>query len=206
MMTISYLMRPRPLCRAALLASAVLLSACAQNPQVPKLKSEVVQLNQKLQALTDEATALEQQSQLNRHSTDGVYVLPAANSPAALKSAAGELSVSLSHVAPEASGSQALLHIRALSGTSLPAFTATVDWGQLDPTTGKPLLVDMLSQPVTVSPSLLPKTEQTLELRFSGQAPEQLGFIRLRDVTPAAPSTEAALPETAAPEATPPTP
>ncbi|MBS0968245.1 DUF3251 domain-containing protein [Nissabacter archeti] len=204
-MTTSYPVRARPLCRIALLASAVLLTACAQNPQVPKLKSEVVQLNQKLQALTDEATALEQQSQLNHNSTNGVYVLPAANNPAALKSAVGELSVSLSHVAPEASGTQALLHIRALSGTSLPAFTATVDWGQLDPTTGKPLLVDMLSQPVTVSPSLLPKTEQTLELRFSGQAPEQLGFIRLRDVTPTA-SSPTATPEAAAPEATPPAP
>lgn len=199
MMTISYLMCcPRPWGRVALLASAVMLSACAQNPQVPKLKSEVVQLNQKLQALTDEATALEQQSQLNRTSTDGVYLLPAANSPAALKSAAGEISISLSHIAPEASGTQALMHIRARSGTALPAFTATVDWGQLDPTTGKPLLVDMLSQPVSVTPSLLPKTEQTIELRFSGQAPEQLGFVRLRDVV-LAPASASAPPENAPP-------
>lgn len=190
-MTTSYCFpAPRVLRRAALLFP-LLLSACAQNPEVPKLKSEVVQLNQKLQALTDEATALEQQSQLNRQSESGVYLLPAANNPAALRSAIGEISVSISHLAPEANGAQALLHLRARSGTTLPGFTAVVDWGHLDPTTGQPLLVDMLSQPISVSDALLPRTEVTLELRFSGQTPEQLGFIRLRDVTPTAQSAPA---------------
>ncbi|WP_114191530.1 DUF3251 domain-containing protein [Edaphovirga cremea] len=184
-MTISYR-------KISLLSVLALLTACAQNPEIPQLKSEVGQLNQKLQSLTNQASALEQQSSLNRMSDQGVYLLPAANSGARLKTSIGELSISLSHISPEANGTQALLHIRALSQAQLPAFTATVDWGEVDPATGKPLTIDMLSQPISVSTSLLPKTEETIELRFSGLTPEQLGFIRLHHVVPVSASTDSA--------------
>src|SRR5476649_3105332 len=96
---------------AAFAVSALLaLAGCAQqNPQLPELKTEVGQLNQKLQRLTDLAVALEQQTTLNRQSTNGVYLLPAAKSPALLKSDLGELTVTLLRVAPDASGLQAVL-------------------------------------------------------------------------------------------------
>ncbi|CAI1712131.1 Uncharacterized lipoprotein yajI precursor [Serratia quinivorans] len=167
-----------------LLSTLVLLAGCAQTREVPKLHNQVVELNQQLTTLTNQATALEQQNQLNKNSTSGVYLLPAANNGARLHSSLGELSVSLSHVKTEANGTQALLHVRTLSQASLPAFNAVVQWGQLDPVTGKPLTADSLSQPIASQDSLLPKTEHTFELRFSGLTPDQLGFIRLHSVVP----------------------
>ncbi|CAI0725244.1 SadB/YajI family lipoprotein [Serratia grimesii] len=167
-----------------LLSTLALLTGCAQNHEVPKLHNQVVALNQQLTTLTNQATALEQQNQLNKNSTSGVYLLPAANNAARLQSSLGELSVSLSHVKTEANGTQALLHVRTLSQASLPAFKAVVEWGQLDPATGKPLATDSLSQPIASADSLLPKSEHTFELRFSGLAPEQLGFVRLHSVEP----------------------
>lgn len=167
-----------------LLSTLALLTGCAQNHEVPKLHNQVVALNQQLTTLTNQATALEQQNQLNKNSTSGVYLLPAANNAARLQSSLGELSVSLSHVKTEANGTQALLHVRTLSQASLPAFKAVVEWGQLDPATGNPLATDSLSQPIASADSLLPKSEHTFELRFSGLTPEQLGFVRLHSVEP----------------------
>lgn len=169
-----------------LLSALVLLAGCAQNREVPKLHNQVVELNQKLTALTNQATLLEQQNQLNQNSTSGVYLLPAANNGARLHSSLGELSVSLSHVKAEANGTQAVLHVRTLSQASLPAFKATVEWGQWDAAAGKPLTADALSQPIASRDSLLPKTEHSFELRFSGLTPAQLGYVRLHSVEPTA--------------------
>ncbi|MCS4267500.1 DUF3251 domain-containing protein [Serratia sp. BIGb0163] len=167
-----------------LLSTLVLLAGCAQTREVPKLHNQVVELNQQLTTLTNQATALEQQNQLNKNSTSGVYLLPAANNAARLQSSLGELSVSLSHVKSEANGTQAILHVRTLSQASLPAFKAIVEWGQLDATTGNPLTAEALSQPIVSQDSLLPKTEYSFELRFSGLTPDQLGYVRLHSVEP----------------------
>jgi len=170
--------------RAAFAIPALLtLAGCAQqNSQLPELKTEVGQLNQKLQRLTDLASALEQQTTLNRQSHDGVYILPAAKSAAVLQSNIGELNVSLTDIRPDAMGVQAVLHIKNVSGQPLPLFTASLDWGQLDPVSGKPLTVDMQTQNLTSSPTLLPSAEQTLDVRFRNIRVETLGFIRLHHI------------------------
>src|SRR5471030_2878987 len=181
---------------AAFAVSALLaLAGCAQqNPQLPELKTEVSQLNQKLQHLTDLASALEQQTTLNRQSNNGLYLLPAAKSAAVLKSDIGELSVSLTNISPDANGAQALVHIKSLSGQPLPPFTAELDWGQLDPVTGKPLTVDMQTQHITSVPTLLPSAEQVIDVTLQNIRVETLGFIRLHHIAGPAP-----LPQEAAP-------
>jgi len=166
-----------------LLAATLALSACAQNPQVASLQQQVGQLNQKLQNLTMQTSLSEHQNALNRNSGSGAYLLPGSHDGAQLDSDIGLLNISLSNLNSEANGSQALLHIRSGSAAPLTPFTATIDWGQLDAATGRPLEQSVLSQPITVGDSLLPKTEQTLELRFSGLPPESLGFVRVHHVT-----------------------
>jgi predicted small lipoprotein YifL len=160
------------------------LAGCAQqNPQLPALNKEIKQLNQKLTTLTTLASALEQQTQLNRQSTSGAYILPAAQSPALLNSDFGQLSLSLSNVTSDTMGTSGLLLIKSTSGKPLPAFSATLDWGQLDQVTGKPLTVDMQTQTIEVTPRLLPASEQSVEVRFSNIAPENLGFVHLHHLT-----------------------
>ncbi|MFC0226776.1 DUF3251 domain-containing protein [Serratia aquatilis] len=176
-MTISY----RKVC---MIAALILMAGCAQNREVPKLKSQVVELKQMLGTLAEQALALERQNRLNQNSSTGVYLLPNANSAARLNSSVGELSVSLSEVKSEANGSQAMLSIRALPGQFLPNFTATVEWGPLDTATGMPISAEAQSQPLQSRSSLLPKTEQVFELRLSGVTPQQLGYIRLHGLTP----------------------
>ncbi|MFC3394764.1 DUF3251 domain-containing protein [Brenneria rubrifaciens] len=178
----------------AILAALFILTGCAQQRQMPTLQNQLKQLNQQLQTLTSQATALEQQNALNAQSISGVYLLPTAQSHAMLQSDIGKLSVSLSHIETEANGTRALLHIRTIDSSRLPAFSAQLDWGQIDPVSGKPLTRDSQTQSFTVTPTLLPKAAAAIELRLSGLSPEQLGFIRLHhleEVSAQPPVTEA---------------
>ncbi len=173
--------RYRPAC---LLATAVLLAGCAQQTELPKLHNQVVELKQKLNTLTNQATALEQQNQLNQNSTRGVYLLPAADSPAKLQSSIGELSIALTQIRAEAGGTQAILQLQAPPGHTLPPFHAVVEWGQLDSASGKPLSAGSLSQPIAVGDTPPASSERQVELRFSGVTPAQLGYVRLHSITP----------------------
>ncbi len=166
-------------------AALLFLSGCAQqsNPKAPSLKGQVSQLNQRLDYLNHQVSALMQQNALNEQSTSGVYLYPAAHTGAQVESQIGKLLVSLGQVETEANGSRALLQIRTADSSPLPPFHATVDWGQVDSSSGKPLTADMLSQPINVPASLLPKPEATIELRLSGLTPEQVGYIRLHGIT-----------------------
>ena len=85
--------------------SLVALSGCsssAGNPQVRELHQEVSQLNQQMQHLTTQASALEIQGQLNSQLQQGAWLVPQANTPVALQTQLGTLRLTLSPV----SGSQ----------------------------------------------------------------------------------------------------
>ncbi|MBE5201497.1 DUF3251 domain-containing protein [Pectobacterium quasiaquaticum] len=164
------------------LPALLLLAGCSEQRQMPKLQNQIGQLNQQLQTLTDQATALERQNALNSLSTSGIYLLPAAQTSTVLESSIGRLNVSLRNIETEANGTSALLHIRTLDAKGLPTFGAQLDWGRLDPVSGKPLTGDTQTQSFVVSPTLLPKAEAIIELRLSGLSPEELGFVRLHQV------------------------
>ena len=174
--------------KAALLAMVIMLAGCAapKPPAVNQLHNEVGKLNQELRQLTDQASMLEQQRLLNNGVANGAWLLPSANTAVVLQSNAGQLRLSLSHVEAEANGTRALLHIRAASEQRLVPMTIKVEWGELDPTTGKPLAVDSQSQTIEVPSTLLPRADATVPLRLSGIQPEQLGYVRVHDVMPAA--------------------
>ncbi|WP_072133186.1 DUF3251 domain-containing protein [Winslowiella iniecta] len=173
--------------RLGMLAMVILLAGCAapKQPAVNKLHNEVGKLNQELRQLTDQASVLEQQRLLNNGVANGAWLLPAANTAVVLQSNAGQLRLSLSYVEVEANGTRALLHIRAAGEQPLIPMTMKIEWGELDPTTGKPLAVDSQSQTIEVPSSLLPRTDVTVPLRLSGIQPEQLGYVRVHDVIPA---------------------
>lgn len=171
--------------------SLVTLSGCsstARNPQVRELHQEVSQLNQQMQHLTSQASALEIQGQLNSQLQQGAWLVPQANTPVALQTQPGTLRLTLSPVTAEASGSRATLTVRSMDDRPLPPLHATVIWGELDPATGKPLNSDSLTQTVTVPASLLPQHSASIPLRLSGLTPEQLGYIRVHNVTGDAPA------------------
>lgn len=178
--------------KAILLTLSAFLASCAspqQQPEINKLSNQVGKLNTEMQQLTQQATALTQQNMLNSNSTQGAWLLPGADTAVVLKSQAGDVRLSLSHIESEANGTRAILHIRTAAERSLPAFSATIEWGEADPVTGKPLQPDSQSQFFSVAESLLPRSEVAVPLRLSNLQPEQLGYVRVHDiVTQPAPS------------------
>lgn len=171
--------------RLSLVSSLLLLAGCAATPPQPKisqLHNEVGKLSQEMRQLTNQASALERQGNLNSGSAQGAWLLPAAKTGVVLKSQVGDLKLSLSHVEAEANGTRAILQIHATNDAPLPAFTAEVEWGELDAATGKPLTVNSQSQQIQVDSALLPKSEETVSLRLSNLPPEQLGYVRIHDV------------------------
>jgi len=168
--------------KIVLLLAALLLAGCAtprQQSELNKLHNQVGKLNSEMRQLTQQASALTQQTRLNSNSTQGAWLVPAANTPVVLKSQAGDIRLSLSHVQAETSGTQALLHIHAIGENSLPAFTAQITWGKMAPGTDQPLQPDSQQKTIHVSDGLLPRRDVTVPLRLSNITPAQLGYVRV---------------------------
>lgn len=168
--------------KIVLLLATLLLAGCAtprQQSELDKLHNQVGQLNNEMRELTQQASALTQQTRLNRHSTQGAWLVPAANTPVELKSQAGDVRLSLSQVQADTNGTLALLHIHAVGENSLPAFTAQITWGEMAPGTDQPLQSDRQQQTIHVSNGLLPRRDATVPLRLSNIMPDQLGYVRV---------------------------
>ena len=169
-----------------LAGSLFTLSACAQQTEVRQMKQSVNTLNTALDKLNKETVKITQQNALNAKSASGVYLLPGANTPARLKSQIGTLKMSLVNVAANADGTRATLRIQGESNDPLPAFSGTVEWGQIQGTTESYQEVNVNSQLFTAPASVLAPSDVDIPLQLNGLTPEQLGFIRIHDIQPAA--------------------
>lgn len=169
-----------------LVGSLFSLSACAQQTEVQQMKQSVSTLNATMNQLNQETVKITQQNALNAKSTSGVYLLPGANTPARLESQIGTLRMSLVNVAPNADGTRATLRIQGESNDPLPAFSGTVEWGQIQGTTDNFDEVNVQSQLINAPASVLASSDVDIPLQLNGVTPEQLGFIRIHDIQPAA--------------------
>ncbi|WP_253378926.1 DUF3251 domain-containing protein [unidentified bacterial endosymbiont] len=169
-----------------LVGSLFTLSACAPQSEVRQMKQSVNTLNTAMNKLNKETVKIAQQNALNKKSSSGVYLLPGANTPARLNSQLGMLKMSLVNVAANAEGTRATLRIQGESNDPLPAFSGTVEWGQIQGTTDSFDEVNVKNQLFTVPASALAPGDVDIPLQLSGLTPEQLGFIRIHDIQPAA--------------------
>ncbi|WP_286932769.1 DUF3251 domain-containing protein [Leclercia sp. UBA5958] len=169
-----------------LVGSLFSLSACAQQSEVRQMNQSVSALNQTMSELNQETVKITQQNALNVKSTSGVYLLPGANTPARLKSQIGTLRMSLVDVAPNADGTRATLRIQGESNDPLPAFSGTVEWGQIQGTTDNFQEVNVQSQLINAPASVLAPSDVDILLQLNGVTPEQLGFVRIHDIQPVA--------------------
>jgi hypothetical protein len=169
-----------------LLGSLFSLSACAQQSEVRQMKQSVSTLNQTMTQLNQETVKITQQNALNVKSTSGVYLLPGSNTPARLKSQIGTLRMSLINVAPNADGTRATLRMQGESNDPLPAFSGTVEWGQIQGTTDNFQEVNVQNQLINAPASVLAPSDVDIPLQLNGITPDQLGFIRIHDIQPVA--------------------
>lgn len=170
--------------RILLLGSLFSLSACAQQSEVRQMNQSVSSLNATMSKLNQETVKITQQNALNVKSTRGVYLLPGSNTPARLNSQMGTLRMSLLNVAPNADGTRATLRIQGESNDPLPAFSATVEWGQIQGTTDSFQEVNVQTQLINAPASVLAPSDIDIPLQLNGITPDQLGFVRIHDIQP----------------------
>ena len=172
--------------RILLVGSLFSLSACAQQQEVREMKQSVSTLNNAMSKLNQETVKITQQNALNAKSSSGVYLLPGSNTPARLNSQVGTLRMSLVNVAPNADGTRATLRIQGESNDPLPAFSGTVEWGQIQGTTENYQEVNVKNQLINAPASILAPSDVDIPLQLNGITPEQLGFVRIHDIQPTA--------------------
>ncbi|EAA7243191.1 DUF3251 domain-containing protein [Salmonella enterica] len=167
-----------------LVGSLLSLTACAPQSEVRQMHQNISTLNKEMAQLNQETVKITQQNKLNAESTRGVYLLPGANTPARLESQIGTLRMTLLDITPVADGTRATLRIQGESRDPLPAFSATVEYGQIQGTTENYQEVNVQSLLVNAPATLLAPSDIHIPLPLNGITPERLGFIRLHDIQP----------------------
>jgi len=92
--------------------------------------------------------------------------------------------MSLVNVAPNADGTRATLRIQGESNDPLPAFSATVEWGQIQGTTDSFQEMNVQTQLINAPASVLAPSDVDIPLQLNGLTPDRLGFIRIHDIQP----------------------
>lgn len=173
--------------RLLLLGSLFSLSACVQQSEVRQMKHSVSTLNKEMTQLNEETVKITQQNRLNAKSQSGVYLLPWSNTPARLESQIGTLRMSLVNISPDANGTALTLRIQGESSDPLPAFSGTVEYGQIQGTTENFQEVNVQNQLINAPASILAPSDVDIPLQLNGISPEQLGFVRIHDIQPVSP-------------------
>ncbi|MEO3989755.1 SadB/YajI family lipoprotein [Pseudocitrobacter cyperus] len=170
--------------RIAVLGSLFSLTACAQQAEVNQMHESISTLNQEMNKLNKETVKITQQNALNAKSASGVYIIPGSNTPALLKSQIGTLRMSLRNIAPNAQGTAVTLRIQGESNDALPAFSGTVEYGQIQGTTDSFQEVNVQNQLINAPASILAPSDVDIPLQLNGISPDQLGFVRIHDIQP----------------------
>ncbi|MDN8598308.1 DUF3251 domain-containing protein [Citrobacter sp. S2-9] len=170
--------------RIILVGSLFSLSACVQQSEVRQMHHSVSTLSAEMTQLNQETIKITQQNRLNAKSSSGVYLLPGSKTPARLNSQIGTLRMSLINIAPNADGTRLTLRIQGESNDPLPAFSGTVEYGQLQGTTENYQEVNVQNQLINAPASLLAPSDIDIPLQLKGLTPDQPGFIRIHDIQP----------------------
>ena len=150
--------------RLLLLGSLFSLSACVQQSEVRQMKHSVSTLNQEMTQLNKETVKITQQNRLNAKSSSGVYLLPGAKTPARLESLT--------------------LRIQGESNDPLPAFSGTVEYGQIQGTIDNFQEINVQNQLINAPASVLAPSDVDIPLQLKGMSVDQLGFVRIHDIQP----------------------
>ena len=92
--------------------------------------------------------------------------------------------MSLINIAPNAAGTRVTLRIQGESNDPLPAFSGTVEYGQIQGTTDNYQEVNVQNQLINAPASVLAPSDVDIPLQLKNLTPDQLGFVRIHDIQP----------------------
>ncbi|EFK2756797.1 DUF3251 domain-containing protein, partial [Escherichia coli] len=131
-----------------------------------------------------ETVKITQPNRLNAKSSSGVYLLPGAKTPARLESQIGTLRMSLVNITHDTDGTTLTLRIQGESNDPLPAFSGTVEYGQIQGTIDNFQEINLQNQLINAPASVLVPSDVDIPLQLKGISVEQLDFVRIHDIQP----------------------
>lgn len=166
------------------LASAVLLSGCNEDPRVPALEQRLLaklnELEAANRALAEEVDRLKLQVELATWDQIA-FLKPGDEGYSALKYDLGVVTVKLADVKPYANGSKVALQFGNLTSARIDGLKAKLEWGKVN---DKGIAQNDVakSRDVTFNESLPAGAWTVTELVLEGIPPTELGFVRLKNV------------------------
>ncbi|RXA45167.1 DUF3251 domain-containing protein, partial [Escherichia coli] len=140
--------------------------------------------NQEMTERNKETVKIHHQSKLNAKASSAVYLLPGAKPPARLESQIGTLRMSLVNITPDTDGTTLTLRIQGESNDPLPAFSGTVEYGQIQGTIDNFQEINVQNQLINAPASVLAPSDVDIPLQLKGISVDQLGFVRIHDIQP----------------------
>lgn len=104
--------------------------------------------------------------------------------PARLESQIGTLRMSLVNITPDTDGTTLTLRIQGESNDPLPAFSGTVEYGQIQGTIDNFQEINVQNQLINAPASVLAPSDVDIPLQLKGISVDQLGFVRIHDIQP----------------------
>lgn len=161
----------------AIIFCAIQISGCDQSSNVSTLESKVASLEK-------EIADLRQKVELNQMVSgwDKVaYLTPGSDGYSLVKSDLGVLTVGIANIAPYANGSKVTLQFGNLSAATIDGLKAKLEWGAVDKN-GTPINESAKSRDVSFNEPLISGSWTNSNVVLEGVPPQELGFVRLRDV------------------------
>ncbi len=93
-------------------------------------------------------------------------------------------SVPLVNITPDTDGTTLTLRIQGESNDPLPAFSGTVEYGQIQGTIDNFQEINVQNQLINAPASVLAPSDVDIPLQLKGMSVDQLGFVRIHDIQP----------------------
>ena len=103
---------------------------------------------------------------------------------ARLESQIGTLRMSLVNITHDTDGTTLTLRIQGESNDPLPAFSGTVEYGQIQGTIDNFQEINLQNQLINAPASVLVPSDVDIPLQLKGISVEQLDFVRIHDIQP----------------------
>jgi hypothetical protein len=110
------------------------------------------------------------------------YLTPGSGGYSPVRADIGVLTVDITDIKPYANGSKATLSFGNPLSASINGLKATIEYGKVDEK-GAPKNADAKKKAVAFSQSLRAGAWTKVDIVLEGLPPEELGFVRVRDVT-----------------------
>jgi Protein of unknown function (DUF3251) len=166
------------------LVSALLLTACNEDPRVPaleqRLEARLAELEAANKALTEQVETLKFQVDILEWD-QMAFLKPGDAGYSAVKYDLGVVTVKLADVKPYANGSKISLQFGNLTSARIDGLRAKLEWGKVNDK-GVPQNDKAKSRDVTFNEALAAGSWTVTELVLEGIPPTELGFVRLKNV------------------------